>query len=191
MSTTVAGSRPIFQLILEVITGGARLSIKGLNTGVYLPQGSLINVNEETRRAVLVKTARVVNKKAAGTGVHIEKGSHVQVGTVFAPEGGGTARAVASITEGDTTDYLVTTGTFPAVGTGVVLYEATGAGTGATNLAAKVLPNGLLHLDAEVGTGNQGISVFKRGTAYKRRIQPHTAAMAAALPQTIQLSTSQ
>lgn len=187
--TTVGRGIVVWRKVLELIGGGLTLDSTGFKDGVILPSGSLLNVNENTRKAVPIKTA-VASQNAGASGIYVEKGHFFVQGDYITVANKN--KQISSITAKTNFDiFSVGTG-FSGTGaatvpTGAVIMQAAtaGAGTGEPMVA----PNSILRHDVVIENNNSVVAV-RRGTAYKRRIQAHNDALLATLPATIQLSDS-
>jgi hypothetical protein len=179
---------PVFAKILEFFTGGFSLTVTGFTSGVVLPKGSLLKVDEEARTALPIKTA--VAGTAGTTGVaYVNPGHHFAVTDVIAVTVGRPAVAITAVAAGTGSfegwDKISASG-IPSAAVDGVLFEATAASGTAT---IKTLPNTLLAYDTLIETGAT-VTALRRGTAYKKRLQAHQSGHLAELPATIQLSTS-
>jgi hypothetical protein len=186
---TVDTGVAVFSKILELFTGGFSLSITGFTSGVTLPKGSLLKVDEEARTATPVKTA-VVGATGDATTLYLETGHHFEVGDYIAY--GATGAPIESIEDG-TGDYdgldKVSVGTAEgdlsaSSKDDVVWNSATGGATG-----VNVAPNALSRYAVTIEDGAV-VTAVRRGTAYKKRIQDHVSKLTDTLPATIQLSES-
>ena len=176
----VADRLAVFAKVLELFTGGFSVTAGDLS-GVTLPEGSLIKVNESTRAATVVKAAKSAADSASVTQHLVEDPGLLRVGDRVTFGHTATSAAIASIAaSGD--NYLITVNTGFRVGaTGDILYES-----GATAQPA-VVANSIARYAAKFGGE---VTALRRGTAYKNRLQPHAAGNLADLPATIQLSDS-
>ena len=173
VKATVATGIPKFATILEVLTGGFTIQTTGFTTGVTLPAGSLLNVDESARTATLVKTAKL--SKAYGgsaTGLYLEKGHHFIAGEYIGVTVGAKAYVISTITAGTTEDYLVIATAIDAGATGAVVLDS--SATGSSAAAIKTAPNALSQFDVDIASG-ESVSAVIRGTAYKNRVQSHVA----------------
>jgi hypothetical protein len=186
---TVDAGIPVFSKIIELFTGGFSLTVTGFNTGVKLPKGSLLVVNEAARTAVPVKTA-----VSAGTGVlssataHlVEGGHHFQVGDIIGHVVGGGAYPISQIIASGSNDILVVGTSIAIAPEGRVFFQSSALGTDQAAISAS--PNALSFFDVLIESG-ASVAALRRGTAYKNRIQAHQAGHLTSLPSTIQISES-
>ncbi len=180
-----AGGVPVFQQNYENAQGGFTLDTTGLTTGAVVPAGTVMGIDEATRKAKVLKVATLHANAADDAVVYqVKKGHLLIVGDYLAAVVGGKAYA---ITEIDTTnaDYdVLTVGTTLAVAltAGDALFES--SATGAAAAAYATVAKGLLFQDTKVGV-NEPLAVTIRGTVYERRIPVVTAAIKALLPNII------
>lgn len=178
----------IWQKVLETVRGGFTLDTSGLTIGATIPAGTPVEYNEQTRKAKVLKTARVVTTTGASpTQYQVEKGHDLKVGNYLGNKTTGSAAyAITAIDTSNANYDVVTVGTtIGAASEGDALYVSTA--TGASASALGITPNGLLYDDVEVSK-DATISVVVRGTVYARRIAAPTA-VRANMPQII-FSTS-
>jgi hypothetical protein len=167
-----AGKIEVFAKVTELYKGGFRLVVGNYNTGVILPEGSLLKVDEAARTATMLKSA-VLMATGGGTQQVVKSGHHFKVGEFITLAGAGTAYSIKRV-EPTGSNSLIAIGTaIPNGGTGAVLVEATGSGTGAS-AAVKTVANSLSRYPVEIGT-TEGVAAVRKGTAYKRRVQAHGA----------------
>ena len=189
VKSTVDAGIAVFYKVMELFTGGFSLTITGFTSGVELPAGSFLKVDEAARTAVPVKTA-VAGATGTANTLYLEKGHHFEVGDYIAY--GATGANITAITAG-TGDYdgmdVV------AVGTAQGNLSVSSAGdvfwNSATGGAAEVetAPNTLSRYAVTIEPGAV-VTAVRRGTAYKNRIQKHVSKLTDTLPETIQLSES-
>lgn len=146
---------PVFQKVLENAQGGFTLDMTNLTVDEIVRPGSLMIIDEATRKATLVRTARVHLAGTSTTTVQVEKGHNLVVGAEI------DGVAVNTIDDSNA-DYDVLT---MASAVDVVL--------GAILATADVtdLNTGLLYEETKAAD-NTTVSVVIRGTAYARRIPP-------------------
>lgn len=186
---TLSGVAPVFQKVFELFTGG--FSFTETHAGNTLPAGSLVKVDEAARTARVIKSARLADTHTSNEGTaEVEKGHFFAVGD-YLGYNGATSQKITAIAEGTDTDTLtlatgVTGDGFATLPTGTVFYEAAtfSDSTGAVSLA-----NAITAYDTTTDA-KDSVTVLRRGTAYKDRIQAHTETYHLNLPETIQLSTS-
>jgi len=198
---TIANAIPVFAKIFELFTGGFSLVTTDLRSDVILPAGSLFRVNEVTRQAIPVKTAKMYGSAAPGqTVLRVESANWFVVGNRIVNPTSGTGSFITAI-EATGGDYdTITIGTafvstvspgkkLVSLATGDVLVHSLIAGsagtiaTAANSISVKGLKAGSTSL-------SEGLTMLRRGTAYKNRLQPHLAGHIAKLPATIQISQS-
>lgn len=173
----------IFQKVLETARGGFTLDTSGLSDGATIPAGTPIEFNEATRKAKILKTAKVYETASGSpTQYKVEKGHNLAVGNPLAKTVGSAAYAITAIDTSNAAYDLVTVGTtIGAVAAGDVLFNSSATGGSAAALA--VSAKGLLYDDVEVSK-DASLSVVLRGTVYARRIAVPSAVQTA-LPQII------
>jgi hypothetical protein len=185
---TVSAGIPVFKKVFELFDGGFSLTVTGFNSGVELPAGSLLQVDEEARTAVPVKTA-VVGATGTATTIYVETGHHFIVGEHLGV--GATAATILAITASATLGLdIIDIGSATGIGVtsdGDVVWDSSGTGENAS--AIKTAPNALSRYAVTIESGAT-VTAVRRGTAFKKRIQGHTTALVATLPETIQLSDS-
>ena len=181
---TIGDSIPKLYKWFELYAGGFSIVSTNLQDGVTLPAGSLFKVDESTRQATPIKTAKMAtNATATQLTFTVDDASYFKAGDLITTVGGSAAH-IQSIAANV---ISVATSVGTAIATGVVLYKAAAAG-GAV-LAGTA--NTLSAYDVKVNGNLQSfVTVLRRGTAYKRRIQPHLAGNLTNIPATIQLSES-
>lgn len=159
----------IFQKVLETARGGFTLDTSGLTEGDTVAAGTPVQFDETTRKAKVLKTAKVYeNAGAAATQYKVEKGHNLAVGDKVGKTVGGAAYAITAIDTSNADYDVITVGTTIGAATaGDALFQssASGATAGALNVSA----NGLLYDDVEVSE-DASLSVVLRGTVYARRI---------------------
>ncbi|MFE2860971.1 hypothetical protein [Sphingobacterium multivorum] len=171
--TTYSGSIPVFQIddATRSVQGGFTLDASNLALGTIVGRGTVIQFDEATRSAKVVKTAKVVeNATATATAYKVAKGSLFAVGGKF----GG--KVIASI---DTTDANfdsvtvdATIGTAQKVGD-VIVEEAT------TDYV------GLNYLEFKVHDGDNEVTLLQSGTVYERRTNGIGPVLGAKMPRVI------
>ena len=178
---------PVFQKFFELFTGGFSLTITGFNTGEILPKGSLLKVDEAARTAVPIKTAKVVAGGGGTDDIIVESGHHFQVGDVIALTVGAKAYTIDGITATADGDIISVATAIDTATAGDVLFES--SANGATHAAYETVANTLSFHDVMIESGAT-VTAIRRGTAFKNRIQAHTAGLIADIPATVQLSQS-
>lgn len=182
--TVMAGGTVVWKKILEVFDGGFTLETDGFVDGTVLPEGSLLKINEATRKATPVKTG-VTGKTGTAKNLYVVQGHHFQVGDYIVADGA-TAVAIKSISPTGELDHIVTATGIGATATGAIVLNSA---TGGTGVAFKTAPNAISLFDTKIEAG-ASVAAVRRGTAYSRRIQAHTAGLVSTIPATIQLSDS-
>lgn len=170
MKTDSASSgKVVFQKILETVRGGFTLdNTTGFSEGAIIPAGSAVEFNEETRRAKVLKTARVY-ETAAGSPYKVNKDHNLFVGQFLGKTVGSAAYAITAIDTSNAEYDLVTTGTtLGAVTEGDALFQSSAAGASAAALNVTGA-KGLLYDDVVVSK-DVTLSVVVRGTVYARRV---------------------
>jgi hypothetical protein len=161
---------PVFQAVLENAQGGVTLDMANVTAGEEIKKGSLIQYDEETRKGLLVRTARVYEAGTTVTAVKVEKGHNMVVGAEI------DGVAVNAINT-DNADYDVLTlasAVDVAVGDILATSDVTGKSTG-------------LLFEGVNAEENATLSVVIRGTVYANRIPPVDADQ---VPATLILSKS-
>lgn len=181
--TVMAAGTVVWKKILEVFDGGFTLETDGFVDGAVLPEGSLLKINEATRKATPVKTA-VTGKTGTAKNLYVVQGHHFQVGDYVIT--GATGAVIKSISPTGELDHIVTATGIGATATGAIVLNSA---TGGTGVAFKTAPNAISLFDTKIEAG-ASVAAVRRGTAYSRRIQAHTAGLVSTIPATIQLSDS-
>lgn len=159
---------PVFQKVLELFTGGFSVILVGKET-VRLPKGSLLKVDEAARTAIPIKTASLL-KKSTTTKLLVTAPNMFQVGDRVGVEDTNTGHSITAIVASGVGEELTIATAIGIGATGDVLYEVTAIGTGTVKTAPKVIANAVSMYDATVG---DFVTAVLRGTAFKKRIQPH------------------
>lgn len=163
---------PVFQNVLENAQGGFTLDMSkaNLSEGEEVKKGALIIYDEETRKATLVRTARVYE---AGTGVSevkVEKGHNFVKGV----EVDGVAVNEINTENADYDVLTLASAVDVEKGTILATEDVSGKNTG------------LLYEDV-TAEENATVSVMIRGTVYANRIAPIDRSQ---VPDSIILSNS-
>lgn len=161
---------PVFVQINECVTGGFGLDKAGLADGVTVKAGTLMVYDEGTRKAKVVKTAKVYEAATASAATKVVKGHLFVVG--------------------DKIDNVA----INAINTSNVDYDTFTMASNVTVVAGDVLASqavtdlttGLLQ-DEVVVADNESVTIVISGTAFARRIPPMEKSQ---LPGTINLSNS-
>lgn len=180
-----AGSVPVFQNVIENAQGGFTLDTTGSDTGSVVPAGSVMGIDEATRKAKPLKVATVYEDATnVATDLKLKKGHLLIVGSVVAAVIGGKAYAVTVLDTTNAAYDVITVGTTLGVAltAGDAIFES--SATGAAVAALKVTPSGLLFQDVKSGV-NEPVAVVLRATVYERRIPVVPTAVKALLPNII------
>lgn len=184
--TTVAKGLPVWIKRLENAQGGFVLDHAPLAVGNTVEAGTPVAINEATRKANVVKTAKVYENAASNaTAIKVYKKHHFKVGDYIAVAVGGAAYAITAIDTTNAAYDTITVGTTLGVALTAdtsVLFQS--SATGASAAAYSYTANGLVYEDTTVASGCS-VSVVLRGTVYERRVPPATAAIKTALPHII------
>lgn len=182
---TVNSGIPIWQTAHSPVTaqGGFTLDTTGLTAGEVIKGGSVIDFNESTRIAKVVKSATLTaNAANNATTYQVKKGHNFKVGDNLAAATGGAAYAITGINTTNSEYDVLTVGTTLGValtaGTAVFQSSATGA------TAAAGTARGLSYEDYLVAE-NMDISVVIAGVVYERRIPGVPATLKAMIPTII------
>lgn len=177
---------PVFQKEIEVAQGGFKLDTANLAAGDYIPAGSVLNFDEATRVAKVLKTATVhATAGGSATEYQVKKGHLFKVGDKIGKTVGGVGTTISAInTSNADYDVITVAATLTAATQWDVLFES--SAIGATNAALAVAPKGLLRssLDLVAGFDHQ-VGAVIRGTVYERRIPGASATVKTALPHII------
>lgn len=168
----------IWQKVLETARGGFTLDVTGLTVGTVITGGSPISFDEQTRKAKVLKCAKMyAGATNVATAYQVEKGHLFVVGEYIANVLLGKAYAITSIDTSNAAYDTINIGTTLAVTliAGDTLFQS--STTGASNAALFVTPNGALYEDLDVAVGAD-LSVVLRGTVYNRRVTFAQAAKA-------------
>lgn len=175
---------PVIQTRLELAQGGFVLDHSTLTLADTVKAGQPLGYNEATRKAQVVKLAKVYeNANNSAVAIKVYKGHHFKVGDYIAASVGGAAYAITIVdTTGsalyDTLTIGTTLGVALTADTSILFQSsATGASAGAYSVTAK----GLLYEDTLVEAG-AAVGVLIRGTVYERRVPAATAVVKAAIP---------
>lgn len=171
--TTYAGEIPVFQIdnATRSVQGGFTLDKANVSVGDVIGRGAVIDFNEATRSAKVVKTAKVTEAaNNTATSYKVAKGHNFKVGDKFG------AKNITAIdtanADYDTVTVDATIGTAQALG--AVIIE----GTYSDNL-------GLNYHEFEVHSGDVEVTVLHSGTVYERRTNGIGATLGAKMPRII------
>lgn len=177
---------PVFQTRLEMAQGGFVLDDSTLTAGNTVKAGQPLGFDESTRKAKVVKLAKVYeNAISSATAIKVYKGHHFKVGDYIAKTAGSAAYAITVIDTSNASYDTLTVGTTLGVALTAdtdVLFQS--SATGASAAAYSVTAKGLLYEDTVVEAG-AAVGVVLRGTVYERRVTLATAAVKAAIPHII------
>lgn len=178
--TETFGDIPVYQQVHEVSQSGYTLDVTGLIAGSVLAPGTVIIPDDATRKAKVLKSAKVVAVAAADALVYqVEKGHQFATGDNISLVLKGKAYPAAVDKSNALYDTLTVPTTLGAAAVGAVLYQS--ATTGATNSSITGAPKGLLYEPCVVEE-NSTLTVVLRGTVYARRIPGVPADVQALLP---------
>jgi len=170
VKTETSGRIPVIIKGLEVATGGFKLVTTGLPANQLVPVGTPISCNEETREAVVLKSAVLAsNVTLSDVEYPVKKGHFLVVGEHLGAVEGGAAYTITGIDTSNAGYDVVTLGTTlgVALSAGDVLFKSSETGASAAEL--HVVPNGLLWEDVKI-EDNVSLSSLIRGTVYAKRI---------------------
>lgn len=186
VKTTVNGGITVFQTRLEHAQGGFVLDDSTLTAGNTVKAGHPLGYDETTRKAKVVKLAKVqANAISSATTILVYKGHHFKVGDYIAKTVGSAAYAITAIDSSNAAYDSLTVGTTLGVALTAdtdMLFQS--SATGASAAAYSVTAKGLLYEDTDVAAG-VSVSVVIRGTVYERRAPAVTTAVKSAIPQII------
>lgn len=177
---------PVFQKEIEVAQGGFKLNKANLTGVTSIPAGSVLNFDEATRVAKVLKTATVhANAISTAVNYQVKKGHTFVVGDQVGKVVGGVGTTVTAIdTSNADYDILTVAATMAAAVEGDVIFES--SAVGATNAALAVTPKGLLRTSLDLVAGfDHEVGAVIRGTVYNRRIPGASAEIKTALPHII------
>jgi hypothetical protein len=183
----------VFQKVYEDVVGGLNIDVTELkSTTLFVPKGTIVSINEATRRANVVKTAELQATAANdATDYRVKKNHEFKVGDFFAGAVGAKAFAITAITTSVAEYDTITLGTTLGVehAAGVIMFQAAAQSLNNTS-AYKYTAGGVVKNTIKVEKNN-GVSVVTRGTVYERRL-PYvvSAAMKTALTTRILFSQS-
>jgi hypothetical protein len=167
-TTSAKSGKVVFQKVLETVRGGFTLETTGFSDGDIIPAGTPVEYNEDTRKAKVLRTARVY-ASSAGSPYQVEKNSNLAVGMNLGKTVGSAAYAITAIDTSNADYDVVTTGTtIGAVTEGDALFQSSASGASAAALSVTGA-KGLLYDDV-VYSKDATLSVVIRGTVYARRI---------------------
>ena len=170
---TVGAVRDVFIKVFELFTGGFKVNKPlGFTSGVVLPKGSLLKVDESARTATPIKTALMIATAEDNTAIFV--GDHpFRVGEHIAVEGQATAATITKIEVKDGRNRIRVGAAFidngaTSIGTPKVVYKTIDAGQDG-NLKPFDAPNGILRYDTTLATGEEA-AVAVRASVYKGRL---------------------
>lgn len=190
VKTTLNSGVPVYQQRHETAQGGFVLDHSTLTVGDTVKAGQPVGYNEATRKANVVKVAKVYeNAGSSATVIKVYKGHHFKVGDYIAKTVGSAAYAITAIDTSNAAYDSITVGTTLGVALTAdtdVLFQS--SATGASAAAYSVTAKGLVYEDTDVAAGCS-VSVVIRGTVYERRVPAVPAAVKTALPHIIYSSS--
>ena len=171
VSVTTDDGVPVFQKVLELFAGGFSVILSGKET-VRLPKGSLLKVDEAARTAIPIKSAALLATSTT-TKFLVTAPNMFQVGDHVMIEGNGTgAHSISTIVASGVGEEINIATAIGIGATGAVMYQAASQGTAAADILPNVIANAVSMYDSTVG---DFVTCVLRGTAFKKRIQPHLA----------------
>lgn len=159
----------VFGKVFETALGGFLLDTAILTAGNEVVRGTLMGYDEATRKAYVIKTAKVyANATNTATDIQVAKGHLFKIGDYLARTKGGKAYAITAINTSNASYDTLTVGTTLGVAltAGDGLFQS--SATGASNADYYKTPKGLLFNTVTVGK-NDSVSVLIRGTVLQRR----------------------
>ena len=164
---SIAGSKVIFESILDEVPGGCSLVVADLdylthNANVdkrYLPAGTPVYVDIAARTATVCKSVSALDSSAT-RGIRVPKNSHFKVDEIL--NDGVTSATITSITTSAATYDTLN------VDANLVYAKDTAYGEGSvtgTSGALLLSPNGLTKDSVFMGEGNADVAVVTMGTA--------------------------
>lgn len=170
VKTETSGRIPIIIKGIEVATGGFKLVTTGLPADQLVPVGTPISCNEETRQAVVLKSA-VLASNVTDTAVEypVKKGQFLVVGEYLGASEDGAAYTITQIDSTNAEYDIITLETTlgVAMSEGEILFKSSGVGASSAKLHA--VPTGLLWETVKI-EDNVTVSSLIRGTVYAKRI---------------------
>lgn len=183
VKTTLDNGIPVFQSRIETAQGGFVLTDTTLTAGDTVKAGQPVGYDESTRKATVVKLAKVYeNAGSSATAIKVYKGHHLKVGDYVAVAVGGAAYAITAIDTSNAAYDELTVGTTLGVALTAdvsILFQS--SATGASAAAYSVTAKGVVYEDTVVAAG-ASVSVVIRGTVYERRVPGAPAAVKTAMP---------
>jgi len=170
VKTETSGRIPIIIKGIEVATGGFKLVTTGLPADQLVPVGTPISCNEETRQAVVLKSA-VLASNVTDTAVEypVKKGHFLVVGEYLGASEDGAAYTITQIDSTNAEYDMITLETTlgVAMSEGEILFKSLAVGGSSAKLHA--VPTGLLWETVKI-EDNVTVSSLIRGTVYAKRI---------------------
>lgn len=172
--TVYAGEIPVFQIdrANRSVQGGFILDKSNLSIGNVVPRGAVVQFDEATRKAKVLKTARLTDSAADdATDYKVEKGHLFAVGDNFGGK---------EISDIDTSNADYDTITVSAtIGSALSAGEVVTDGSTLTDFV------GLNYKELEVHSGDVEVTVLVSGTVYERRTTGIGATVGAKMPRII------
>lgn len=164
---SIAGSKVVFESILDEIPGGVSLVVADLdyltnNANVdkrYLPKGTPVYVDIAARTATVCKSTIALASSSAQA-IRVPKLNHFKAAELL--NDGVTTATITGITTTEATYDTI------AVDAALIYAEGTKYGEGSatgTSTALYLTPNGLTKDDVYMGDGNADVAVVTMGTA--------------------------
>lgn len=168
----------LWQTVVENAFGGFTLDVTTLTIGGIVKGGTPFSYNEATRKAQILKTAKLtVAAGASDLTYTVEKNHNLLVGDNIGQVVGGKAYPITAINTSNALFDVLTVGTTLAVVLviGDSLFQS--SATGPTAAALNVIPKGLIYDDTNIVAGAD-LAIVIRGTVYNRRVAVPTACKA-------------
>lgn len=181
--TSSSAEIPVFQKEIEVAQGGFILDSSNVPAGKTIPAGSVLNFDESTRVAKVLKTATVHATAASNATEYQVKKNHIfAVGDHVGKAVGGAAYTITAIDTTNANYDVVTVGTtLGAAAEFDVLIQSSAAGASAA--ALPLTPKGLLRSSLDIVAGfSHEVGAVIRGSVYARRIPGANANIKTLLP---------
>lgn len=170
VKTETSGRIPIIIKGIEVATGGFKLVTTGLPADQLVSVGTPISCNEETRQAIVLKSA-VLASNVTDTAIEypVKKGHFLVVGEYLGASEDGAAYTITQIDSTNAEYDIITLETTlgVAMSEGEILFKSSAVGASSAKLHA--IPTGLLWETVKI-EDNVTVSSLIRGTVYAKRI---------------------
>lgn len=172
---SIAGGRNIAPIQPKIVESGFTLDTENQNfrVGDYISAGTLMDANEETRKATVLKSAKV--KAVSGTKVTVDAEFLIPlfvVGDSVGKQGGGTfadAPTVTAVDENADNVVITLSAAISGLSAGDSIYQLVADGAN-----AKIAGDGayLVAVDCPVLDGYTPIDAAREWTVYEHRIPP-------------------